>query len=78
MLCYVKAPGGVLYIGSDFARIGSFSGQQAVKILKEGAKPETLPVMRQEDLGVMVDIKEMKELGVELPLGILQLAKPVE
>jgi putative ABC transport system substrate-binding protein len=78
ILAYVKAPGGTLYIGSDFAYIGALSGRQATKILKEGVKAETLPVMRQEDLGIMVDTKEMKELGIELPLGILQLAKPVE
>jgi putative ABC transport system substrate-binding protein len=78
VLAYVKVPGGVLYIGSDFANIGALSGRHAAKILKEGVKPETLPVMRQEDLGIMVDTKEMKALGVELPMGILQLAKSVE
>jgi len=78
ILAYVKAPGGVLYIGSDFAYIGALSARHAAKILKEGVKPETLPVLRQEDLGIMVDTKEMKELGLELPLQILQIAKSVE
>ena len=77
-LVYWKSPGAVLYIGSDFGYVGSLSGQQAVKILKDGVNPESLPVLRQEDLGIMVDTKEMKTLGIDLPLQLLQLAKPVE
>ena len=77
-LVYWKSPGAILYIGSDFKYIGSLSGQQAVKILKDGVKAESLPVMRQEDLGIMVDTKEMKLLGIELPLQLLQIAKSVE
>ena len=78
VLAYVKYPGGILYLGSDFGNIGSLSGKQAVKILKDGVKPDSLPVLRQEDLGVMVDTKEMKALGIELPLQLLQIAKSVE
>jgi putative tryptophan/tyrosine transport system substrate-binding protein len=77
-LVYWKSPGAILYIGADFKYIGSLSGLQAAKILKEGVKPESLPIMRQEDLGIMVDTKEMKLLGIELPLQILQIAKSVE
>jgi putative ABC transport system substrate-binding protein len=78
VLAYVKYPGGILYLGSDFGNIGALSGQQAVKILINGLKPDSLPVLRQEDLGVMVDTKEMKALGIELPLQLLQIAKSVE
>lgn len=77
-LVYWKSPGAVLYIGSDFANVGALSGRQAAKILLEGTKPESLPILRQEDLGILVDTKEMKRLNVELPLQILQLAKSVE
>ena len=74
-----KNPGAVLYVGSDFTVIGSLAGQQAVKILKEGAKPESLPILRQQDLMILVDVKQMKALGGhQLPLEILKLAKPVE
>ena len=77
-LVYWRSPGAVLYIGADFGYVGSLSGSQAAKILVQGAKPESLPIMRQEDLGIMVDLKEMKLLGIELPLQILQIAKSVE
>jgi putative tryptophan/tyrosine transport system substrate-binding protein len=74
----MKIPGAILYVGSDFGYIGMLSGQQAVKILKDGVKPETLPVLKQPDLNVMVDLKVMKESKIQLPMELLQLAKPVE
>jgi len=74
----MKFPGACLYVGSDFGISGAMSAQQAVKILKEGVKPESLPVAHQQDLNVMVDTNIMKKRGVELPMEILQIAKPVE
>lgn len=77
-IVYYKYPGFIFYVGTDFTTIGSYSGKQAAKILKEGVKPDTLPIQRQQDLTIMVDIKRMKELGMQLPMQILQIAKPVE
>jgi putative ABC transport system substrate-binding protein len=74
----MKVPGAVLYVGSDFGTIGALSGQQAVKILKDGAKPGTLPILRQEDLKILVDTKELKALNYQLPMEILKIAKDVE
>lgn len=73
-----KAPGAILYVGSDFYYIGSLSAKHAVKILKEGAKPGDLPVLKQEDLSILVDLEQMKALKITLPMEILQLAKPVK
>ncbi len=77
-LCLLKVPGAVLYIGADFSVIGSYSGQQAVKILNEGVAPGSLPIRRQEDLKILVDTKRMQAMGIKLPLEILQIAKSVE
>ena len=74
----MKVPGAILYVGSDFGVIGSLSGQQAVKILKNGVKPGTLPILKQEELKVLVDTKQLKTLNYQLPMEILQIAKPVE
>ena len=73
-----KVPGAAFYVGSDFGYVGMLSGQQAVKILKDGAKPESLPILRQEDLNILVDEKSLKEIGVTLPMDILKIAKPVD
>ncbi|HHO74842.1 MAG TPA: hypothetical protein ENN05_00235, partial [Deltaproteobacteria bacterium] len=73
-----KSPGAILYVGADFGVIGTLSGQQAVKILIDGASPGSLPVLKQEELKIMVDIKRMNELNIQLPLEVLQIAKSVE
>jgi len=77
-LVHMKVPGAILYIGAEFPLIGALSGKQAAKILLEGAKPGDLPILRQEDLTIMVDSDRLKALQIELPMEILQLAKSVE
>jgi len=76
-LVHYRFPGYVLYVGSDFAVIGSYSGQHAAKILKGEARPDDLPVLRSQDLSIMVDTTVMQKLGIQLPLEILQVAKSV-
>jgi len=75
--CHVGFSGAILYVGSEFKRIGALSGTQAAKILKEGAVPEMLPILIQEELTILVDIEASKKVGIELPLEILQIAKEV-
>jgi putative ABC transport system substrate-binding protein len=74
----MKVPGAILYVGSDFGEIGTLSGQQAAKILKGEAKPDTLPILKQEDLKILVDTKMMKKLNWQLPMEILQIAQSVD
>jgi len=74
----MKVPGAILYVGSDFGEIGTLAGHQAALILKGEAKPDTLPILRQEDLKIMVDVKQMKALNWQLPMDILQIAQSVE
>jgi putative ABC transport system substrate-binding protein len=74
----MKVPGAILYVGSDFSEIGTLSGQQASKILKGEAKPENLPILKQEDLKILVDTKQMKALNWQLPMEILQIAQGVD
>ena len=68
--------GCILYIGSSLRTNGELSGEQAVKILKEGVRSEDIPIGRQEDLTILSDTDAIKNLGMEIPLEILQLAKP--
>jgi len=77
-LVFYRFPGACLYLGSDFALIGSFSAQHSVKILKGEARPDDLPILRSKDLSIMVDTDVLKNLGIELPLEILQLAKSIK
>ena len=77
-LVHMKVPGAVLYVGAEFPYIGTLSGRQAAQILKEGAKPGDLPILKQDDLTIMVDTERLKSLQIELPMDILQLAKDVK
>lgn len=77
-LVIVRFPGALLYVGTDFELIGGFSGRQAVKILKHGVKPESLPVLRQQDLTVLVDMKLAHAYGLKLSPEILRIARPIE
>jgi putative tryptophan/tyrosine transport system substrate-binding protein len=70
--------GAVLSVGTDFDTVGALGGQNAIKILKEGKKPEQLPILKQEDLKIMVDTERMKALDIQIPMAILQLAKPAK
>ena len=73
-----KIRGAVLYAGVDFVTVGELSGKQAVKILKDGIKPGNLPILRQPELTVMVDMKRINFQGIQLPPEILHIAKPID
>ncbi|HON38276.1 MAG TPA: ABC transporter substrate binding protein [Desulfomonilia bacterium] len=77
-LVHMKVPGAILYVGAEFPHVGSLAGTQASQILLKGSNPGDLPILRQEDLTIMVDTSRLKELQIELPIEILQLAKAVE
>ncbi len=70
--------GAVLSVGTDFDTVGALGGQNALKILKEGKKPDQLPILKQEHLKIMVDTERMKALGIKIPLEILRIAKPAQ
>jgi putative ABC transport system substrate-binding protein len=73
-----RIPGALVYVGPDFGIIGALSGRQATKILKDKVKPGTLPILRQDELTIMVDMKFMQVLGIQLPPGILRIARPID
>ncbi len=67
--------GAVLYAGPDFGYIGRLSGKQAVAILKDGRKPESLPILKQEELSIYVDNDIAQELGIKISDRLLKAAK---
>jgi putative tryptophan/tyrosine transport system substrate-binding protein len=73
-----RVPGAILYVGVDFEVIGTLSGQQAVKILKDGMKPGSLPIVRQQNLTVWVDMNLVQAMGMQLPPEVLHIAKPLD
>ncbi len=77
-LVVVRFPGAVLYVGTDFSYVGSLSGTQAVKILKNGVKPESLPILRQQNLTVLVDTKLARAYGLKFTPEFLRTARSIE
>lgn len=77
-LVIAHVPGAVLSVGVDLEHIGALSGKQATMILKEGVKPETLPILRQKELTIKVDEKLLKAYGLELPPQLRSKAVPAD
>ncbi len=75
--CHVGFSGAMLYIGSEFKKIGELSGSHAAKILLAGVKPETLPILYQNDLTILADESVIDGLGISLPIELLQISRKV-
>lgn len=73
-----KFKGSVLDVFVDFGRIGALAGAQAVKILKEGAQPGSLPVLCQQAPTVLLNAKNARSLGIELPPALLKTGRTCE
>ena len=69
--------GSLLYIAPEFRTIGDLTSDQTARILNDKLKPEDIPIIRQENLIIIVDLDAAKKLGIDLPLQILQLAKTI-
>jgi putative ABC transport system substrate-binding protein len=68
--------GAVLLLTPSFQVIGELTGRQIARILKQGKKPETLPILYQEYLHVQVDTTVARSIGITLPNQILMMAQP--
>jgi len=69
--------GAILYIASDFKTVGTLTGKQVLDILKDGLKPEAVPIARQEKLDIFIDRGELKAQGLSLSPQIFETAKPL-
>lgn len=67
--------GALLYLGPDFGHNGTLAARQAVAILKYGAKPKDLPILRQKDVKIIVDKEVAQNLGINLPQDLLKVAE---
>jgi putative tryptophan/tyrosine transport system substrate-binding protein len=70
--------GSVMDVCVEFRTIGALAGSQAARILKEGAKPGSLPVARQTNLTVLANTKNADAMGIKLSPAFLQIARPAE
>lgn len=69
--------GAIVTYGIDYSKLGYQTGEMAVKVLKDGAKPGDLPVETQKDLLVYVNNAAAQRMGVTIPEDVLKGAEVV-
>lgn len=70
--------GSLITYGIDYAKLGQQTGEMAVKILKEGADPASMPVQTQSDPKLMVNETTAKKIGITIPAELLSQAEVVK
>lgn len=70
--------GATITYGIDYTKLGYQTGEMAVKILKDGADPATMPVETQKDLKLVVNETAAKKVGVTIPADLLANAEVVK
>ena len=72
------AQGALATYGIDYSKLGYQTGEMAIRILKEGAEPASLPVEAQKDYELTVNTTTLKALGLELPTSLKDRAVTIE
>jgi putative ABC transport system substrate-binding protein len=57
--------------------VGRLAAQQALKILRDGATPGDLPIVRATDFAYVVNMEVARKLGRFPPFAFLQVAEAV-
>lgn len=69
--------GGLATIGIDYNKLGYQTGEMAVRILKDGADPATMPVEAQKEFVTYVNTEAAQRMGVTLPADLVAGATDV-
>lgn len=69
--------GGLGTVGLSYQELGEQTGQMAVKILKDGADPATMPVEAQKEPKLVLNKGAAARMGVTLPQELLSKADNV-
>lgn len=69
--------GGVITTGIDYRQLGRQTGDMAVRILRDGADPATMPVEAQKEYTTYVNTAAAERMGVTIPEDLLAGATDV-
>lgn len=69
--------GAVATLGINYKELGKQTGKMAIRILKEGADPATMPVETATEFTYVVNEDAAKRMGVTIPEEILSKAETV-
>lgn len=67
--------GALASLSEDYYRIGFSAGLMAAKLLKGGILPDEIPIGRQRDPDLVINMAAARHLGIELPNDLWQKAR---
>ena len=73
----VREQQALLSIAARREDVGRLAAQQALKILRDGATPGDLPIVRATDFAYVVNMEVARKLGLFPPFAFLQVAEAV-
>ena len=59
--------GGLATVGIDYYKLGYQTGEMAVRILKDGAKPADMPIEYLKDTDLAINMEIAQSIGIEVP-----------
>jgi len=68
----------LLSVAARYDDVGRLAGQQAVRILAEGASPGDLPVLPVDQFAYVINMDAARRLNLMPPIEILQIAETVK
>jgi len=74
----VRDGNALVSVAARYYDVGRLAGQQAERILSQGAIPGDLPVARMTDFAVLVNLSMAKQLKLSPPISLLQIAETVK
>lgn len=66
--------GALITYGLDYYKLGYQTGEMTVKMLKEGLKPQEMPVESQSDPKLYINLTAAKRMGIEIPQSLIDRA----
>lgn len=66
--------GALATVGVNYYRLGRQTAEMALRILKEGAKPETMPIESQKETELVINEDVAQALGISIPAAIREKA----
>jgi len=62
--------GALATVGVNYYRLGRQTAEMALRILEEGAKPETMPIESQKETELVINADVAQALGINIPAAI--------
>jgi putative ABC transport system substrate-binding protein len=62
--------GALATVGVNYYRLGRQTAEMALRILEEGAKPETMPIESQKETELVINADVAQALGINIPTAI--------